>query len=102
MRASSDGTATPVTVVVMITSTSLGCRPASSSAPDNAAQPSSTACSMKRSLVSPKSPSVRYCSIGRMRCRLSTFALACRPRTTCSYPAKPGAATKVSVISSWL
>ena len=55
MRASSDGTAMPVTVVVTIKSTSLGCRPASSRAPDRAAQPSSTACSMKRSLVSPKS-----------------------------------------------
>jgi hypothetical protein len=36
MRASSDGTAIPVTVVLKITSTSLGCSPASSSAPESA------------------------------------------------------------------
>ena len=33
---------------------------------------------------------------------LLTFALVCRARMTCSYPAKAGRPTNMSVISSWL
>ena len=58
IRASSDGTARPVTVAVMIRSTSDGVRSAALRASTRARAPSSTACSMKRSLVCPKSPIV--------------------------------------------
>jgi hypothetical protein len=57
----------PVTVVEKITSTSCGSSPASSSAAVSAAQPSSTAFSMKMLLASPKSVSDGYCSSGSTR-----------------------------------
>ena len=56
--ASSVGTASPVTVAHMMTSTSVGVSPASLSASSRARAPSSTACTMKRSLASVK-PSSR-------------------------------------------
>ncbi len=67
IRASSDGTARPVTVVDITTSTSSGRNPASSSAADIAAQPSSTAFSIQMSFASPKSVSEAYCSSGNTR-----------------------------------
>ena len=70
----------PVTVVEKIASTSPGCRPASSRAADSASQPSSTACSMNRSLAAPKSVSPGYASIGNTRLRCETLAERCRLR----------------------
>ena len=85
MRASNDGTAKPVTVVVTIRSTSFGLRPASSSALDRAAHPSSTAFSMKMSFASPKSVREEYLSSGRTKWRLSTLAFACSFRRRSSW-----------------
>ena len=103
MRASSDGTATPVTVVVKMVSRSAGCRPASSSAPDNASQARSTACSMKRSLASPKSiergvaverqDEMAGVDLGVVVQAANDFLDARR---------SPGSATNASVISSWV
>ena len=67
MRASSDGTARPVTVVDITTSTSSGRSPASSSAADIAVHPSSTAFSIQTSFAWPKSVSDPYSSRGRTR-----------------------------------
>ena len=55
IRDSSDGTASPVTVAEITRSTSLGVSPAALRASTSAREPSSTACSMKRSLAWPKS-----------------------------------------------
>ena len=67
MRASIDGTARPVTVVDITTSTSCGRNPASSSAAEIAAQPSSTAFSIQMSVALPKSVSEAYSSSGSTR-----------------------------------
>jgi hypothetical protein len=56
IRASSEGTASPVTVAEMIMSTSVGVRSAALSASWSARAPSSTACSMNRSLAWVKDP----------------------------------------------
>ena len=82
MRASSEGTASPVTVAVTTRSTSDGVRSAALSASTSAREPSSTACSMKRSLACPKSPSPAYWSSGRTVCRRSTPALAWKRRSS--------------------
>src|SRR6476661_8516276 len=82
MRASSEGTASPVTVAVTTRSTSDGVRSAALSASTSAREPSSTACSMKRSLACPKSPSPAYSSRGRTVCRRSTPALAWKRRSS--------------------
>src|SRR6478609_247244 len=73
MRASSEGTASPVTVAVTTRSTSDGVRSAALSASTSAREPSSTACS--------KSPSPAYSSRGRTVCRRSTPALAWKRRS---------------------
>ena len=61
-----------------------GSGPAALRASTRAREPSSTACSMKRSLAVPKSPSSAYCSSGSTTCRDSTPALRCSRRSTAS------------------
>ena len=101
MRASNDGTANPVTVVVTIRSTSSGLRPASSSALDRAAHPSSTAFSMKMSFASPKSVREDISPVEERNgdCRLwhSRVVSGGDP-----HGVVPGSRTNASVISSWV
>ncbi len=102
IRASSDGTASPVTVADTIRSTSVGVRSAALSASTTARAPSSTACAMKRSLAWVKPSSPAYASSGRTRLRWRTPALAWNRRSSrSSRPPSAITAAKASVISSW-
>ena len=100
MRASIEGTAMPVMVVEMTTSTSSGAMPARCNAPVSAAAPSWTAWAMNRSLDSPKPVSVAYCSSGRTRCRLLTWALACSRASRAWLPSGPRHISVKAAVSS--
>ena len=102
IRASRDGTARPVTVAETIRSTSVGVRSAALSASCSARAPSSTACSMNRSLAVVKPSSSPYCSRGSTVCRNSTPELAWNRRSSRSSSPPPRAMTpaNASVISA--